>query len=79
MSSFIGCAPTKNPQVVIYTVVDEPYQTSGTTNGSSDSLNLSHEILEEILPYLNIYKDSQAQDNTSDVEVEGAVDVPSTE
>lgn len=79
VSSFIGCAPTKNPQVVIYTVVDEPYQTSGTTNGSSDSLNLSHEILKEILPYLNIYKDSQAQDNTSDVDVEGAVDVPSTE
>lgn len=79
VSSFIGCAPTADPQLVIYTVIDEPYGTSGTTNGSSDATILTHNILEEVLPYMNIYKDLQDKPiDTDKVEEETPVETPVT-
>ncbi|MBO5154214.1 MAG: penicillin-binding protein 2 [Eubacterium sp.] len=53
--SFIGYLPADDPQLVIYAVVDEP-----NTNDQAHSTyaqNLVREILEEALPYLNIYQD----------------------
>lgn len=55
--SFIGFLPADEPQLLIYTVVDEPnvYEQSHSTFAQ----NLTREILEEALPYLNIYQDEK--------------------
>lgn len=75
--SFIGCAPSQDPQVVLYTVIDEPYETTGTEGTTSDAQVLSKNIFEELLPYLNIFKDVNAEDiDTSNTPDEGMVPVP---
>ena len=53
--SFIGYAPAATPRVLIYVIIDEP----NVENQAQSSLatNLAREIMEEILPYLNIYPD----------------------
>ena len=53
--SFIGYLPADDPQLVIYAVVDEP-NTKDQAH-STYAQNLVREILEEALPYLNIYQD----------------------
>ena len=55
--SFIGYLPEEHPQLVIYTVIDTPNQsTAGQKQAHSTfAQNLTREILEEILPYMNIY------------------------
>jgi stage V sporulation protein D (sporulation-specific penicillin-binding protein) len=75
--SYIGCAPMDNPQIVLYVVIDEPYQTTGTGGTTNDALNLTHDIYEELLPYLNIYKDltDEEKDNSTSA-VESTVAVP---
>lgn len=74
--SFIGCAPAENPQVMIYVLLDEPYETTGTSGSTVDNLLLAHDIFEELLPYMNIFKDVQAEPvDTTDSEVEGMVDI----
>lgn len=57
--SFIGFAPVDNPQVMVYVLIDEPDGTTGTSGTTSDTLILSHDILEELLPYMNIFKDAR--------------------
>ncbi len=59
--SFIGYLPQENPQLVIYAVIDTPNQpTEGEAQAHSTfAQNLVREILEEILPYMNIYKDEE--------------------
>lgn len=59
--SFIGYLPQEKPQMVIYTVIDTPNQsTKGEKQAHSVfAQNLTREILEEILPYMNIYKDEE--------------------
>lgn len=75
--SYIGCAPMNDPQIVLYIVIDEPYGTNGTGGSTNDALNLTHDIYEEILPYLNVYKDiSEEPQDTSDSPVESTVQVP---
>ena len=75
--SYIGCAPMDDPQIVLYIVIDEPYGTNGTGGSTNDALNLTHDIYEEILPYLNVYKDiSEEPQDTSDSPVESTVQVP---
>ncbi len=56
--SFIGFSPVKDPQVVIYCVVDEP----GADDQSSSAAGtlLFNKIAEELLPYMNIYKTGDA-------------------
>lgn len=56
--SFIGHAPADNPKFAIYVIIDEPDGTTGTSGSSADVLTLSHDILEKILPYMSVYKDS---------------------
>ena len=55
--SFIGFVPVDNPEIVIYTVIDEP-NAAGQAN-SGYVTELSRRILEEVLPYLNITKTGQ--------------------
>lgn len=63
--SFIGYLPQENPQIVIYAVIDTPNQpTEGEAQAHSTfAQNLVREILEEILPYMNIYKDEEPGKN----------------
>ena len=56
-----GNNPAAFAVFVLYTVIDEPFETNGTSGSSLDALNLSRSIYEEALPYLNIYKDIKAE------------------
>ena len=56
--SFIGCAPADNPQVMIYVVVDEAADEELQSRASIAS-GLAADILEEALPYLKIYPDTE--------------------
>lgn len=53
--SFIGYLPQDDPELVIYVVVDEP--NTKEQAHSTYAQNIAREILEEALPYLNIYQD----------------------
>lgn len=77
--SFIGHVPADDPEIAIYVIIDEPDGTTGTSGSSADVLQLSHDILEELLPYLGIYEDLTAESkDTSNSEDELTVDVPDT-
>lgn len=77
--SFIGHAPADNPKFAIYVLIDEPDGTNGVEAGSNDVLDLSHNILEKLLPYMNVFKDvNDEPQDTSDSPVESTVDgIPS--
>ena len=55
--SFIGFAPVENPELVIYCVIDEPNVDDQAH--STFAQNIVREILEEIMPYMNIYPDEE--------------------
>lgn len=55
--SFIGFAPVEDPQLVIYCVVDEPNVEE--QYHSTFAQNITREVLEEVLPYMNIYRDEE--------------------
>lgn len=55
--SFIGFAPVENPELVIYCIIDEPNVEDQPH--SSFAQNIVREILEEIMPYMNIYPDEE--------------------
>lgn len=58
--SFIGFVPVDNPQFLIYVVVDEP---NVSNQGKSyDALILTKSILDEILPYMNVYQTQDAEE-----------------
>ena len=64
--SFIGAAPINDPEVMIYSVVDEPNVDDQTQGGYPHVM--SRKILMEILPYLNIpvteeYTDEELADH----------------
>lgn len=58
--SFIGYVPQENPEVVVYVIIDEPNVEEQAH--SSYAQTVAKEILEEILPYLNIYPDEEMVD-----------------
>lgn len=73
--SFIGHAPADNPKFAIYVIIDEPDGTTGTSGSSADVLTLSHDILEKLLPYMSVYKDSlEPETDTGAAEDEYTVD-----
>ena len=53
--SFIGYAPQKNPEVVVYVVIDEP-NVPDQAGISNQITKLSSDIMTEAFPYLNITK-----------------------
>lgn len=55
--SFIGYAPQENPQLVVYVIIDEPNVEEQAH--SSYAQEIARGILEEILPYVNIYQDEE--------------------
>ena len=56
-------APAENPQLLIYVVIDEP--NDGKQDQASFASGLAKSILEEVLPYMNLYPD---QDQNPDDE-----------
>ncbi len=67
--SFIGFAPYENPELVIYCVVDEP--NTEDQPHSYYAQNIVREILEEILPYMNIYPDEETTGKNADLDITG--------
>lgn len=67
--SFIGFAPVEEPQLVIYCVVDEPNVQEQWH--STFAQNISREILEEVLPYMNIYRDEDTTGIHSGWDIKG--------
>jgi stage V sporulation protein D (sporulation-specific penicillin-binding protein) len=67
--SFIGFAPADDPQLVIYCVVDEP--NAADEAHSYFAQNIVREILEEVLPYMNIYPDEELTGTNADLDVTG--------
>jgi stage V sporulation protein D (sporulation-specific penicillin-binding protein) len=65
----MGFAPYENPQVLIYCVVDEP--NAEDEAHSYFAQNIVREILEEVLPYMNIYPDEELQGTNADLDVTG--------
>ncbi len=62
--SFMGFAPVDDPQFLIYVVIDSPQVEAGLIGKSLPVCNLSHDILVDILPYLNVFPD-YTEDNTT--------------
>lgn len=54
--SFCGYAPSDHPQVLVYVVVDQPHTASQAH--STYATNIFRKIMTEILPYLNIFPES---------------------
>ena len=54
--SFIGFSPVEDPQIVLYVVVDSPNVEDQDTTGAGAVL--FHDIMEELLPYMNVYQSS---------------------
>lgn len=65
--SFIGFSPVENPQIVVYVVVDEP-NVEGDQSASGAGALLFHSVMEDLLPYMNIYQsnDSNVVNNGQD-------------
>ncbi|MCD8301115.1 MAG: penicillin-binding protein 2 [Clostridiales bacterium] len=67
--SFICAVPAEEPQVVLYVVVDEPNVADQAH--SSYAQNVAREILEEALPYLNIYPDEEQTGINTELDIVG--------
>jgi len=67
--SFIGFAPVENPELVIYCIVDEP--NTEDQPHSYYAQNIVREILEEILPYMNIYPDEELKGTNAGLDITG--------
>ena len=59
VASFVGVAPTNDPQITVLIVVDEP---EGATGGGAVAAPVAGEVIENTLTYLNVerqYNDSE--------------------
>lgn len=52
--SFIGFSPVEDPQIVVYVIVDSPNVADQSSSGAGALL--FHDIMEDLLPYMNIYQ-----------------------
>jgi stage V sporulation protein D (sporulation-specific penicillin-binding protein) len=57
--SFCGYAPADNPQVLVYVVVDEPHVEDQPH--STYASQIFQKIMADILPYLNIFPDTETE------------------
>lgn len=71
--SFMGFAPIDNPQFLIYVLIDNP-NVPGYTGSSIPVCNLSHDILVDILPYLNVYPDFGSDQTSTGEGMEEKID-----
>ena len=55
IASFLGFAPADDPQVLLMVIIKKP---QGTYYGGTIAAPVAREIFENILPYLNITKES---------------------
>ena len=62
ISSFLGFSPADNPQVMTLSLIDEP---QGIYYGGTIAAPVVGEIYDNILPYLGIYKDENAEEETT--------------
>lgn len=67
--SFLGFAPYENPQLVIYCIVDEPNVEDQAH--SYFAQDIVREILEEVLPYMNIYPDEERTGKNEGLDITG--------
>lgn len=72
--SFIGAVPADDPEIVIYVVIDEPQNVVKQAD-SSLATKLASKILNDILPFLEIYPSS---DTKTDTEGETNLSLPTT-
>ncbi|QWT53138.1 peptidoglycan D,D-transpeptidase FtsI family protein [Eubacterium sp. MSJ-33] len=62
ISSFLGFSPADDPQVMTLILIDEP---QGIYYGGTIAAPVVGEIYDNILPYLGIYKDENAEEETT--------------
>jgi stage V sporulation protein D (sporulation-specific penicillin-binding protein) len=79
--SFLGYASAENPKFVIYVVLDEP-EVEGYSGSSQPVLWLTKSIMNDLLPYMNVFKDSEIAaaeqgSSTSDAEEYDEAPLPS--
>ncbi len=67
--SFMGYVPNDNPQLVIYCVVNQP--NTDNQPHSYYAQNIVREILEEVLPYMNIYPDEELTGRNAELTICG--------
>ena len=67
--SFMGFVPYDDPQLVIYTVINQP--NVGDEAHSSYAQNITREILKEVLPYMNVYPDEEQTGINADFDITG--------
>ena len=65
--SFMGFAPAEDPELVIYTVIDEPNVASQAS--ARYATLLTRDILTEVLPYLNVFMTEElSEDEMAELE-----------
>ena len=67
--SFMGFVPYDDPQLVIYTVINQPIVEDEAH--SSYAQNITREILKEVLPYMNVYPDEEQTGINADLDITG--------
>lgn len=67
--SFLGYVGIEEPQLVIYCIVDQPNVKDQAH--STYAQNLAREILEEVLPYMNIYPDEEQKGTNKGLGIKG--------
>lgn len=74
--SFISAAPMDDPQVLVYTIIDEP--NTATQADSRLPQILTKKIYEELLPYLQIFPEGVQTDTPDTTDTPDATDTPDT-
>lgn len=75
--SFLGCVPATDPEIVIYVVIDTPNRPSGNEQAHSNfATEFASEIMEEVLPFLGIYRDESAVPQSSEQPDEPEIEDP---
>ena len=57
--SFMGFAPTDNPKMAIYVLIDQPHVDDQAH--STYATEFAHSILEEVLPFLGVHKSDKKE------------------
>ena len=62
--SFLGYAPAEDPKFVVYVIIDEP-EVEGYNGSSQPVLWLTKNIMTDLLPYMNVFKDTDLANEES--------------